>query len=333
MKKLLSYLLATLVFNTAIAGLLSVLLPDISFRHYFVFSQCIGLSILAVDFAILAGMPGGSKRLVALALALPISVAIGVTLAFPISGFGSWDHPLAWRPVVIGLFFGSIGIVAVLLAERIEAEVKQRELVKSEGERRAIEAHLKLLQAQIEPHFLFNTLANVGSLIDSDPGLAKQLLERLNDWLRVALARARSQRATLGDELDLLENYLQIMKIRFGERLRWRIEVPDLARRAPFPPMLLQPLVENAVRHGIEPKLGGGEIRIRTHGDAAGWRVEVSDSGSGLAAASHAGGAGLANVRARLTSLFGAAGSLTLNGNAAGGTTATLAWPQAESAP
>lgn len=97
MKKMLSYLLATLVFNTAIAGLLSVLLPDISFRHYFIFSQCIGLSILAVDFAILAGMPGGSKRLVALALALPISVAIGVTL-FPSAASAAGTIPWPGAP-------------------------------------------------------------------------------------------------------------------------------------------------------------------------------------------------------------------------------------------
>lgn len=333
MKKTLSYLLATIVFNTAIAGLLAVLMPDISFRHNFIFAQCIGLSIALVNLLILAGMPGGSKRLAALALALPFSVAAGVSLAIALTGLGSWREPRAGHAMLIGLFFGLIGAIALLLAERIAAEVKQRELLNSEGERRAVEAHLKLLQAQIEPHFLFNTLANVGSLIDSDPALAKQLLERLNDWLRVALARARSEHATLGDELEMLENYLRIMQIRFGERLRWRIEVPDEACRAPFPPMLLQPLVENAVRHGIEPKLGGGEICIRTHFDDAGWRVEVSDSGLGLADDAAAKGTGLTNVRARLASLFGSAGSLTLTGNAEGGTTATLALPQAEPAP
>ena len=311
MKKTLSYLLATIVFNTAIAGLLSVLLPDIPFSDDFIFAQCIGLSILALNLLTVVGY------------------SVLHVLAFVLTGYG-WDAPHARQSVVLGLFFGLIGIVAVLLAERIDAEVKQRDLLNSEGERRAVEAHLKLLQAQIEPHFLFNTLANVGSLIDSDPALAKQLLERLNDWLRVALARARSEHATLGDELEMLENYLRIMQIRFGERLRWRIEVPDEARRAPFPPMLLQPLVENAVRHGIEPKLGGGEITIRAQRDDTGWRIEVSDSGLGLAEDAVTKGTGLANVRARLASLFGEAGCLTLNGNAEGGTTATLALPQAE---
>jgi LytS/YehU family sensor histidine kinase len=184
-----------------------------------------------------------------------------------------------------------------------------------------------MLQAQIEPHFLFNTLANVSCLIDSDPQLAKKLLERLNDWLRVALARARSNSANLGDELGMLENYLQILKIRFGERLRWHIDVPEDARLTVFPPMLLQPLVENAVRHGIEPKLGGGEIGIRATTDASTLRIEVSDTGVGLMG-DESGGAGLANVRARLATLFGAKGRLTLENMTGGGVAATLELPK-----
>ncbi|MDO8891988.1 MAG: histidine kinase [Sulfurimicrobium sp.] len=327
MKKTLSYLFATLVFNTAIAAVLAMLRPEFGLWHFFVYSQCIGLSVLLVSFSLFAKMPGGIKRVAVLALSLPFSVAIGLSLAFAITGFGSWSDPLAWQPMVTGLFFGLIGAIALILAERVEAEVKQRQLVKSESERRAVEAHLKLLQAQIEPHFLFNTLANAGSLIDGDPALAKRLLERLNDWLRVALARARSDSATLGDELDMLENYLQIMKIRFGERLNWHIQVPEYARLSAFPPMLLQPLVENAVRHGIEPKLGGGEIGIRAHIGNASLRIEVSDSGVGLQDKNGA-GAGLANVRARLAILFGEAGRLTLRGNGEGGATATLELPQ-----
>ena len=339
MKKTLSYLLATLIFNTAIAGVLTQLLPYLSFRHDFIFAQCIGLSILLANLLIIWCLPAGIRRLTALAISLPISVGIGVTLAFSITGFGSWDDPRAVQAVVIGLFFGLIGAIALLLSERIDAEVKQRQLSKSQSEKREVEAHLKLLQAQIEPHFLFNTLANVSSLIDSDPALAKQLLERLNDWLRVALARARSDNATLGDELDMLENYLAIMKIRFGERLRWRIEVPEDARRLAFPPMLLQPLVENAVRHGIEPKLGGGQISIRTNIENDQLRVEVSDSGMGLVTKANAentasaGGTGLTNIRARLTTLFGDAGSVILSSNSEGGATATLILPGKDLAP
>ena len=228
----------------------------------------------------------------------------------------------------MGILIGPWIALGALL-RRSEAFAREQALAfqlrGSELERKALDARLKLLQAQIEPHFLFNTLANVSSLIDSDPILAKSLLERLNDWLRVALARARSEGSTLADELEMLENYLQIMKIRFGDRLCWHIEAPDEIRRQPFPPMLLQPLVENAVRHGIEPKLGGGEIGIKIRVDRNRLTIEVSDSGMGLAGCNQ--GTGLSNVSARLASLFGDAGHLALNSNAAGGATATITLP------
>jgi LytS/YehU family sensor histidine kinase len=250
-----------------------------------------------------------------------------MTLAFAITGVGSWSDEYVWTTMVLGLFFALIGAIATLLSERVEIEVKQRCLIQGESEKREIEAHLKMLQAQIEPHFLFNTLANVSSLIDSDPALAKQLLERLNDWLRVALLRARSEHTTLGDELDLLENYLQILKIRFGERLRWNVEVPEADRLRAFPPMLLQPLVENAVRHGIEPKIGGGVISISADSSGAALRIEVSDSGVGLIG-DEGGGTGLANVRERLATLFGAAGKLVLENKTGGGVIALLELPK-----
>ena len=325
MRKRLTYLFATLVFNTAIGMLLTLLLPDFSLRHNLIFAHCIGLTFALASLFILAKYPSGRKRLAALVIALPICVTIGVSLAMFITDLGGWQQPWTGRALAIGLFFCLIGVIALLLAERVDAEVKQRQLLSSESEKRETEAHLKLLQAQIEPHFLFNTLANVSSLIDSDPILAKSLLERLNDWLRVALARARSEGSTLADELEMLENYLQIMKIRFGDRLCWHIEAPDEIRRQPFPPMLLQPLVENAVRHGIEPKLGGGEIGIKIRVDRNRLTIEVSDSGMGLAGCNQ--GTGLGNVSARLASLFGDAGHLALNSNAAGGATATITLP------
>jgi len=329
MKKLIVYLIATLSFNTAIAGVLSLIMPTVSFRHNLIYSHCIGLSIALLSYLSISRIRSRRLQITALAFFLPLGVAIGVTLAQSISGVGSWSDPHAWQTIPIGMFFGLIGAIVCLLNERIEAEVEHGQLIRSESEKRALEAHLKLLQAQIEPHFLFNTLANVSSLIDSDPALAKRLLERLNDWLRSALARTRSERTTLGDELEMLENFLGIMAIRFGERLRWRIEVTEEARRSAFPPMLLQPLVENALRHGIEAKLGGGEICIRSWIENAGLQIEVSDDGVGLSDP-NTGGTGLSNVRARLAALFGEAGTLTLIGKAGGGVTATLALPGME---
>jgi signal transduction histidine kinase len=324
--------LISLLFNTAIAGLLTVVSFGGGFWINFIFSQCIGLSIYAVNATVMCRVANTRRRWALLALTFPGSIVFGVTLASWISGVGDWSDPRAWVAVVIGLFFGGIGGITHFLSARIEqldAEVKQHQLIRSETEKRELEAQLKLLQAQIEPHFLFNTLANVGSLVETDPALAKKLLERLNDWLRVALARARSETATLGDELDMLENYLQILKVRFGERLRWQIDAGDAARNAPFPPMLLQPLVENAVRHGIEPKLGGGAVAIRAACADGRLRIEVSDSGAGLGDESGPGvGAGLGNVRARLAALYGGDGRFALEGNAEGGATAMLEIPR-----
>ncbi len=328
-KNLLISTLSTILFNTAIAGLLAVIWQD-NFWINFIFSQCIGLSIYAINATVMCRIGDRRRRLWILAFTFPGSILFGVTLGSWITGVGDWSEPQAWISVVIGLFFGGIGTIGYFLSMRIEkldAEVKQRRMNEVESEKRQLEAHLKLLQAQIEPHFLFNTLANVSSLIEIDPVLARRLLERLIDWLRIALARARSDNTTLGDELDMLENYLQILKIRFGERLRWDTDVPEAARCSRFPPMLLQPLVENAVRHGIEPKLGGGRLHIGARIDAGKLRVSVHDDGVGFSAITKP-GAGLENVRARLSALYGDAGHLTLESNAEGGLTVTLEIPQ-----
>ena len=197
--------LASLLFNTAIAGLLTVVQFGADFWINLVYSHCIGLSIYGINATVMCRIAEPRRRWMVLALTFPGSIVLGITLASWITGVGGWSDPRAWVSVVIGLFFGGIGGITHFLRERIaqlDAEVKQHQLIRSETEKRELEAQLKLLQAQIEPHFLFNTLANVGSLVETDPALAKKLLERLNDWLRVALARARSETATLGDELD-----------------------------------------------------------------------------------------------------------------------------------
>ena len=333
MKRTLFYLGFGLIFNTAIGYVTNLLEPSAPLLHHIVFAQCIGLTCIVIGLSLKHLLRDKVRPMLVLLFSLPFSIAIGVSLAFRATGYGGWSHPEALHTVVIALFFALIGSALYGLYDRFEMEAQARRLLKSESERREIEVHLRLLQAQIEPHFLFNTLANVSSLIDSDPQLAKKLLERLNDWLRVALVRARSDSATLGDVLDMLENYLEIMKIRFGERLRWRIEVPEEARRSVFPPMLLQPLVENALRHGIEPKIGGGEIAIRVGFSGADLHIEVSDSGLGLSGSKPAACTGLANIRARLEALFGSAGRLELNSNAQGGATATLTLPRSETLP
>lgn len=329
-KNLIISTLSSILFNTAIAGLLTVISFEESFWINFVFSQCIGLSIYAINSTVMCRVADKRWRWMTLIFTFPGSIMFGVTLAAWITGVGDWSDPKAWVAVVIGLFFGGIGSITYFLSQRIEqldAEVKQRRMNEMESEKRQMEAQLKMLQAQIEPHFLFNTLANVSSLIDTDPALSKKLLERLNDWLRIALVRARSDTATLGDELEMLENYLQILKVRFGERLHWDTDVDGEARSMVFPPMLLQPLVENAVRHGIEPKIGGGSIGIRSILSEDSLRIEVRDTGVGLLNKDGV-GAGLANVRARLATLFGDKGRLSIHDDRTGGVVAILELPR-----
>ena len=323
-------ILAGIVFNTAIAGLLSAVDEKGNFQINFIYSQCIGLSIFAFNILILPRMKPGIKRLAVMSLTLPSSVAIGLSLAFYISGVGSWSSPFAMQSVMIGLFFGVIGSITYFLSERIhilDAEVKQRRLNEVEREKREVEAHLRLLQAQIEPHFLFNTLANVSSLIEVDAAQARRLLDRLNDWLRVALARTRSEHATLGDELILLENYLQIFEMRFGSRLRWQVDATEQIRSIQFPPMLLQPLVENAIRHGIEPKLGGGQLNISASIECGVLRLCVDDDGVGFNDKTSGSGAGLENIRARLSAIYGPSAKLDLRTNEKGGVSAILELP------
>ena len=196
------------------------------------------------------------------------------------------------------------------------------------AEMRANEAQLRLLQGQMEPHFLFNTLANVISLIDADAPRAKHMLEALTDYLRASLGALRHADSTLAAELDLARRYLELMRTRMGERLRFEIVADDALNRVALMPLVLQPLIENAVKHGLEPQVDGGTVRVTAmRVKVAGHdslQVCIEDDGAGLAVAARrprrtvAGGPdghgiALANLRERLLARFGASATLTLS--------------------
>lgn len=186
----------------------------------------------------------------------------------------------------------------------------------------ATEAQLRLLQGQIEPHFLFNTLANVESLMDADPPRARQMLEAFTDYLRAGLTQMRSGDSRLAAELDMAERYLELMRIRMGGRLSYRIEADAAARAVRMPTLLLQPLIENAIHHGIEGKVAGGTVTVSARVADDRLELRVDDDGLGQAAAQrpHRRGAGMAllNIRSRLKARFGARGALTLTIGASG---------------
>src|SRR5262249_38874522 len=142
-------------------------------------------------------------------------------------------------------------------------------------DRRRSEARLQMMQAQIEPHFLFNTLATVKRLFRTEPHSGDAMLERLTQYLRAALPRLRDDESTLGDELDLVEAYLEILRARMGERLRFSIDASPRSRSLAFPSMMLITLVENAIKHGIERKPDGGRIDVRVGIRNRGLRIEV----------------------------------------------------------
>ncbi|MFZ3323338.1 MAG: histidine kinase [Usitatibacter sp.] len=206
---------------------------------------------------------------------------------------------------------------AALQTERLRAERIQRE---------ATLANLRALQAQIEPHFLFNTLANVTSLIDPDPAKAKRMLESFIRFLRASLHATRSESTTLVDEAELIASYLDVLQIRMGPRLRYEVDVPPDLHSVTLPPMLLQPVVENSIKHGLEPKVEGGMVSVRAHRNAAGVAVEIADTGVGFAATTR-GGVGLTNLRDRLRLVYGERASLVVTEATGGGAVVTLTIP------
>jgi sensor histidine kinase YesM len=221
--------------------------------------------------------------------------------------------------------------VKVLAGGKRKAELMAREAtVKADVatlERRLMEAQMAALQAQVEPHFLFNTLALIGQLIETDPPEAARVHAHLIEYLRSTLPQMRAAGGgTLGKQVELSRAYLSIMQARMKERLAVRFEVPDFLGSAPFPPMMLQTLIENAIKHGLEPKIEGGAIEVSARVVGATLHVDVCDDGAGIDP--HADeGVGLANIRERLRLLYGATAELAIEARPGGGACASIRLP------
>ncbi len=196
-------------------------------------------------------------------------------------------------------------------------------------ERRVVEARMAALQAQVEPHFLFNTLALIGQLIETDPPQAARIHQYLIDYLRATLPQMRAKGAgTLGRQIEMSRAYLAIMQARMRSRLAVSIDVPQEMLSATFPVMMLQILIENAIKHGLEPKIDGGRIDIRASVDNLTLQVDVLDDGVGFS--HYAGdGLGLANVRERLRIQYGSRAQLVIEAPLTGGTRASIRVPYA----
>ena len=229
-------------------------------------------------------------------------------------------------------------IIKIIYKGKVQAEVQAAqatEVAESESlKRQVLEARMAAMQAQVEPHFLFNTLASIEHLIATDPPRAGLMLSHLIALLRAAMPTMREANAQatrdLGRELAMVRPYLEILKVRMEERLQIEVDVPDGLLSAEFPPMMLQSLVENAIKHGLEPKAEGGQLLVKAeivHGKLA---VSVSDTGVGYqpaASASSGTGIGLSNIRERLTLLYGDKAKLEIGGREQGGTLARITLP------
>jgi signal transduction histidine kinase len=326
-------LISTLI-SLLIGGLIAMTGSSGALPQQLLVSVCIGLSIWTLAQA---GRLLTRDRLptwLTLLIAVPVGLVIGGRLA---SLFGAYDfvavwyrHPVEqWQSIVVSLLFafGASVIIALFTYNseyRLELEQERRR--GAESSQAQVQAQLALLQAQIEPHFLFNTLAHVVSAIESDPAAARTMLEQLTRYLRATLRRSHQADHRLAEEIELIEALLSIAAMRLGPRLRYDIKIDPALHALQLPPLLLQPLVENAIKHGIEPALGGGEIRVDSEVTSDEIRLRVTDTGVGLIASAPE-GVGLSNVRARLRGLYGLQGRLSLSAHPQRGVVAQLHLP------
>jgi len=196
-------------------------------------------------------------------------------------------------------------IVAVTCAFNYYNKYREREVRAIELEKRLVQAKLQALQMQLNPHFLFNSLHSISALMHQDVEAADRMISRLSELLRAALDNKENQEVALRNELDFLRRYLDIEKIRFGSRLTIDIQAPAETLAARVPNLILQPLVENAIRHGVEPHARPGRIQLRAQRQGDGLTIEVHDNGSGVTSEALVDGVGLSNTRARLRTLYG----------------------------
>lgn len=286
----------------------------------------------AVGFLALAALcwgAGPNPPWLVILVTAAFGAAAGGYAAAAVALAPDWNDLLLWSRVrrdwQVGAAFSAFFIGLSL----VTAAIRRSEHVEFETRQRLLEARLNMLAARIEPHFLMNTLANLRYLVRSDAATAYAMLDHLSDFLQGALERSRDLRSTLDQEVQLIESYLSIMKIRLGDKLDFAIDVPDALRSRPFPALLLQTLVENAVMHGIEPADGAGFIRILAFEEGDSMRVAVADNGVGYNASNSAlEGTGLKNVRERLAALDAARASLEIESPPGIGTKAVVTLPK-----
>ena len=338
--------LQVLAFCCGVAVLTTAIWSDSSYGVQLAYSSCIGMTIWAViEFGRLLipqrlchpstagtghGWPKGAYGVLLSAVGIGAGYFGGNALARALLGEAGNVAPHDWT---IGLLvtIGAGAVGTFYFYTRGKQAALQASI--AAAERDASQARLMLLQSQLEPHMLFNTLANLRALIAVDPSAAQHMLDRLDGYLRATLGASRATTHPLADEFARLADYLELMAVRMGARLRFALDLPEPLRALPVPTLLLQPLVENAIRHGLEPCVAGGQITVSAARRGDTLMLTVCDSGAGFdpaAAAptdSPASHFGLAQVRERVATAYGGRGRVDVQSQPGAGTTIRITLP------
>ncbi len=336
------HLLQVAAFCSVVAVLTTTIWPQNGYLVQLVHSQCIGLTTWAlIEFGRYLfkpehchsdgeggrGWPRGWRGVVL----TTVGIGGGFLLGDPLGAWLAGNHAYRTeRDDQIGLIITIAAGVVASFYFHVRGKAAELEARRTAAERNASEARLRLLQSQLEPHMLFNTLANLRALIGVDPAAAQQMLDRLNAYLRATLEASRATQHPLSQEFARLADYLELMAIRMGPRLRVALELPEALRNVPVPPLLLQPLVENAIQHGLEPRVEGGELRVRAWAEADQLCLEVADTGVGFEPAQvRPDRFGLTQVRERVATAYGDAGTVQWQSAPGAGTQVHLKLPMA----
>ena len=308
----LHYFLQTAAFCLAVSAIQFAFQPARPYELPLVYSLCIGTSTWAlIDFgrhlfasSAETGWPQGAARLM-----LPLAGIIGGYFFGTLAadwwfGWSSWSGA-GRSQLFVSILITALAGVSGTYYFYARTKGSYLETKVSEARRHVSEARLKLLETQLEPHMLFNTLANLRVLIGTDATRAQAMLDHMIAYLRATLQASRASSHTLQAEFDRLRDYLELMAVRMGPRLQYTLDLPTELMAHPVPTLLLQPLVENAIQHGLEPKVEGGSISVRARRVGSSVVLEVADTGIGLLGAAPSGsGFGLAQVRERLSAAY-----------------------------
>jgi hypothetical protein len=330
----LRHLLQTLAFCLAVSAIQYAFTPERPYEVPLLYSLCIGTSTWAlIDFgrhlfpsAEPTGWPTGAGGLLLPLGGMVLGYFLGTVAADTWFGWSSWSGVGLEKlrgSIIITVLAGVAGIYFFYSRSR-SAYLQAR---MAEARFQATDARLRLLETQLEPHMLFNTLANLRALIGSDPQRATAMLDRIIAYLRATLSASRAGTHSLGAEFERLRDYLELMVVRMGPRLRYTLDLPPELAACTVPALLLQPLVENSIQHGLEPKVDGGSITVQARRHGGLLVLDVIDTGVGLSKPAPGGGFGLTQVRERLATAYGVRGTIALCANDTGGSKATVTLP------